>query len=181
MDKVNMTVAIIPVSCRAVEAVERKVRNLDLSAEADALTGSNTLHALICHACLQMGLEMGWSPTTAGLVQSSFFYGFLLMQLPGGILSSRFGGAFVLPRGIALWSAATAAIPFVVGSMPALCVTRSVMGMGEATAPSSIVDMITRVVPPAKRASSVSFAYGGLHVGTLVSCSSCMQKSLRHE
>jgi MFS family permease len=100
--------------------------------------------------------------------QSSFFYGFLLMQLPGGILSSRFGGAFVLPRGIALWSAATAAIPFVVGSMPALCVTRSVMGMGEATAPSSIVDMITRVVPPAKRASSVSFAYGGLHVGTLV-------------
>jgi ACS family sodium-dependent inorganic phosphate cotransporter len=59
-------------------------------------------------AVVPIGLELGWSPTVAGLVQSSFFYGFLLMQLPGGILSSRFGGAFVLPRGVALWSAATA-------------------------------------------------------------------------
>ncbi|KAL6759711.1 major facilitator superfamily domain-containing protein [Haematococcus lacustris] len=119
-------------------------------------------------AVIPMGLEMGWSSTTAGLVQSSFFWGFLLMQLPASILSSRFGGSNVLPKGLAVWSGATALIPFVAGSMPGLCLTRALMGAGEAVAPSAIVDMISRTVPPAKRASAVSFAYGGLHAGSLV-------------
>lgn len=119
-------------------------------------------------AVIPMAMTYGWTPTVAGLVQSAFFYGFLLMQLPGGYLSTRLGGAYVLPRGLALWSGATAAIPLVAGSLPALCTTRAIMGVGEAVAPSSIIDMITRTVPAKERASAVSFAFGGLHLGSIV-------------
>jgi len=119
-------------------------------------------------AIIPIGASFGWSPTVAGLVQSAFFYGFLAMQVPGGLLSVRMGGRNVLPRGLAVWSTATALIPLVAGNMTALCATRAVMGAGEAVAPSSIIDMISRSVPAAERASAVSFAFAGLHVGSII-------------
>jgi len=127
MDKVNMTVAIIPIA-----------------------------------------QELGWSSTVAGLVQSSFFWGFLLAQVPGGYFCSSIGGRRMLPPSVALWSTATVVVPFMVTSMPALCATRSVMGLGEAMAPSAIVDMIARTVPKEQRAGAVSTAFAGLHVGSIL-------------
>lgn len=40
----------------------------------------------------------------AGIVQSSFFWGYLLSQIPGGYAASLFGGRTVLPAGVGLWS-----------------------------------------------------------------------------
>lgn len=119
-------------------------------------------------AIIPMSEQFGWSPSVAGLVQSAFFYGFLLAQVPGGYLASRVGGRKTLPAGLALWSAATAAVPFSAVSLSALCLTRATVGMGEAVAPTSIVDMIARVVPKEERATAVSTAFSGLHFGSLV-------------
>lgn len=69
-------------------------------------------------AIIPMAQDFGWSPTVAGLVQSSFFWGYMLSQIPGGYLSSRFGGRRTLPVGVGLWSAATAAVPFLAGTIP---------------------------------------------------------------
>jgi ACS family sodium-dependent inorganic phosphate cotransporter len=55
-------------------------------------------------AILAMSRDFGWSPTISGLVQSSFFYGYLLSQIPGGYASSLLGGRKVLPAGVAVWS-----------------------------------------------------------------------------
>jgi len=46
----------------------------------------------------------GWSPQTQRLVLSSFFVGYLLLQIVGGWLSDRFGGKVVLGWGVLLWS-----------------------------------------------------------------------------
>ena len=43
-------------------------------------------------------------PVAAGLVQSSFFYGYLLSQIPGGYAASLLGGRTVLPAGVFVWS-----------------------------------------------------------------------------
>jgi len=42
-----------------------------------------------------MSHQFGWNSTTAGLVQSSFFWGYALSQLPGGWLAKIFGGGLV--------------------------------------------------------------------------------------
>ena len=75
-------------------------------------------------AIIPMAEEFGWSSSVSRLIQSAFFYGFMLMQLPGGYLCSQLGGQRVLPAGLALWSAATAAVPFVAHSLPALLTSR---------------------------------------------------------
>ena len=69
-------------------------------------------------AIIPMAQDFGWSPTISGLVQSSFFYGYALTQIPGGYVTSRIGGRSVLPAGVSLWSAATAAVPLLAGTIP---------------------------------------------------------------
>jgi len=119
-------------------------------------------------AILPIAHEFGWSSTVSGLVQSSFFWGFLIAQMPGGSLSSRAGGSRMLPTAVGVWSAATALLPFAATSMSALCMSRVAVGLGEALAPSAIIDMLARTIPAEKRAGAVSTAFSGLHFGSII-------------
>jgi ACS family sodium-dependent inorganic phosphate cotransporter len=119
-------------------------------------------------AIIPMAQEFGWSPSVAGLVQSAFFWGYILSQLPGGYLTSKKGGRRIMPAGVAMWSVATAAVPLLAGTVPGLCISRAAVGLGEAVAPSSATDMVSRVVPPQQRSTAVSFVFGGLHVGSIL-------------
>lgn len=47
-------------------------------------------------AIIPMSHQFGWNSLVAGLVQSSFFWGYALSQLPGGWLAKIFGGRLVI-------------------------------------------------------------------------------------
>lgn len=72
-------------------------------AERYKLIGATSLAFVICNmdkvnlsvAIIPMSHQYGWNSSTAGLVQSSFFWGYALSQLPGGWLAKLFGGRFV--------------------------------------------------------------------------------------
>lgn len=119
-------------------------------------------------AIVPMAREFGWNASVAGLVQSAFFWGYALSQIPGGYLTSRIGGRTVLPGGVGLWSGATAMLPFLAGSLPGLCFSRAAVGLGEAMAPSAATDMVSRVIDNSERARAISFIFSGLHVGSLL-------------
>lgn len=138
--------------------------------------GATSVAFVICNmdkvnisvAIIPMAQDFGWSPTIAGLVQSSFFYGYLLSQIPGGYAASRLGGRTVLPAGVGLWSAATAAVPFLAATIPGMCVSRAAVGLGEGVAPSAAADLVARTIHPSERSRAISFIFGGLHVGSLL-------------
>ena len=69
-------------------------------------------------AIIQMSRDFGWNATVSGFVQSSFFAGYMATQIPGGYVVSKLGGRKVLPSGVTVWSAATAATPLLAGSLP---------------------------------------------------------------
>jgi ACS family sodium-dependent inorganic phosphate cotransporter len=119
-------------------------------------------------AIIPMAQDFGWSPSIAGLIQSAFFWGYILCQLPGGYLSSRYGGRRVMPAGVGMWSLSTAAVPLLASTVPGLCFSRAAVGLGEAVAPSAATDMVARIVPPEERSRAVSFVFGGLHVGSIL-------------
>jgi len=119
-------------------------------------------------AIIPMAQDFGWSPSVSGLVQSAFFWGYILSQLPGGYLTSKHGGRKVMPGGVAMWSVATAAVPLLATTVPGLCISRAAVGLGEAVAPSAATDMVSRVVPQNERSTAVSFVFGGLHVGSIL-------------
>ncbi|KAG1659650.1 hypothetical protein FOA52_007237 [Chlamydomonas sp. UWO 241] len=119
-------------------------------------------------AIVPMAMEFHWSPSVSGVVQSSFFYGYLLCQLPAGYLSSRFGGRTVLPVGVGLWSLATCCLPLLASTIPGLCLSRSLVGLGEAAAPAAAIDLVARLSPPSERSRTVSFIFTGLHFGSII-------------
>ena len=122
-------------------------------------------------AIIPMAKEMGWSVGQAGLLQSAFFYGFALSQLPGGYLATRFGGARMLPIGVFLWSAATCAVPFLADDPNALFVSRALVGLGEGVSPAAATDVIARSVPIAERSRAVAFVFNGFNVGSVLGLS----------
>ena len=67
-----------------------------------------------------------------GLILSSFFYGYLFTNIPGGWLASKYGGKWVLGIGI-LWTAIlTLLSPIAAKTSPYLLVVlRILMGLGE--------------------------------------------------
>lgn len=73
-------------------------------------------------AIIPMADDFGWSSTVSGLVQSSFFFGYMLTQIPGGYIIAKKGGRKILPLGVGLWSLATAAVPVMAGTMPGMAV-----------------------------------------------------------
>jgi MFS transporter, ACS family, solute carrier family 17 (sodium-dependent inorganic phosphate cotransporter), other len=119
-------------------------------------------------AIIPMAQDYGWSPTVAGLVQSSFFYGYFLSQLPGGSLTNAIGGRKTLPSGVALWSLATAGVPLLASTLPGLYLSRAAVGLGEGIAPAAATDMVARVICTEERSRAISFVFGGLHVGSLL-------------
>ena len=119
-------------------------------------------------AIIPMAHQFGWTATVSGLVQSAFFYGYMLCQLPGGYLSTRFSGSRMLPIGVGLWSIATYGLPAVGGSVPGLCASRSLVGLGEALAPAAVADVLAKTIPSKERSRAVVFVNAGLYVGTIL-------------
>ena len=122
-------------------------------------------------AIIPMAKDMGWSVSTAGVLQSAFFYGFALSQLPGGYLATRFGGAKMLPLGVFVWSAATAAVPFVAEDTKALFISRVLVGLGEGISPAAATDVIARSVPLSERSRAVAFVFNGFNIGSVLGLS----------
>ncbi|XP_010923100.1 probable anion transporter 1, chloroplastic isoform X2 [Elaeis guineensis] len=84
-------------------------------------------------AILPMSAEFNWNPATVGLIQSSFFWGYLLTQIAGGVWADTVGGKTVLGFGVVWWSIATALTPVAAKiGLPFLLVVRAFMGIGEA-------------------------------------------------
>ena len=52
-------------------------------------------------AIIPLAHAKGYSDVERGLILSSFFWGYLWLQLPGGLLADRFGGKRVLGAGVA--------------------------------------------------------------------------------
>lgn len=119
-------------------------------------------------AIIPMAEDLGWSLQTQGLVLSSFFAGYLLLQIVGGRLADRYGGKVILGAGVLLWSLFTILTPpaaFL--GIGILILARIAMGMGEAVTFPSIYSLYSRWLPLNERSRAVGFANSGIPLGTV--------------
>ncbi|KAK4342538.1 hypothetical protein RND71_038354 [Anisodus tanguticus] len=93
-----------------------------------------------------MSSEFHWSPTTVGLIQSSFFWGYLLTQIAGGIWADTV--------------AAKLGLPF-------LFVVRAFMGIGEGVAMPAMNNILSKWVPVSERSRSLALVYSGMYLGSV--------------
>lgn len=108
-------------------------------------------------AAIAMQEDLGWDEATKGIVLSSFFVGYVLLQVVAGTLANRFGGRIVLGAAVLWWSAFTALTPpAAAASFGLLIAARIALGLGEAAVFPGSINMIGRWVPAAQRSRAVA-------------------------
>lgn len=134
------------------------------------------LAAFVCYidrvnisvAILAMQDAFGWTETTKGLVLSAFFVGYMLFQVPSGLLASRVGGKVVLGMAVVWWSLFTLLTPAAAFlGLPALIGARILMGLGEAAMFPGAYSMYARWVPTSERSRAIGIGLSGIPLGTL--------------
>eukprot|EP00049_Salpingoeca_infusionum_P011253 m.193539 g.193539 ORF g.193539 m.193539 type:complete len:153 (-) comp14881_c0_seq6:3913-4371(-) len=82
-------------------------------------------------AIVEMSDEFGWSNGKTTIVLSSFFYGYIVTQLPGGWLATRFGAKYVYGFGVLTTTVLTLLTPLAAKKLPLIIALRIVEGLGE--------------------------------------------------
>ena len=119
-------------------------------------------------AIVAMTQEFGWTKTTSGFVMSSFFIGYMLTQVPGGLLAGRFGGKWVLAGGVLFWSLFTALTPpAAYAGFAVLIAARIAMGMGEGVTFPSIYALFARWVPATHRSRAAGLVFSAIPLGVV--------------
>ena len=120
-------------------------------------------------AIIPMTEEQGWSPTVQGAVMSAFFVGYLLLQIPAGYLSDRFGGKWVLGLGVIFWSLFTLLTPIsAMLGLSVLFLCRFLMGVAESVTWPSIYALYSQWIHPDRRASAVGLMNSGIAGGSVI-------------
>ena len=120
-------------------------------------------------AIVPMSEENAWSPTVQGAVMSAFFLGYVVLQIPAGYLSDRFGGKWVLGLGVLFWSLFTLLTPASATlGIGMLLACRFFMGVAEAVTWPSIYSLYSRWVHPDRRASAVGLMNSGIAGGSVI-------------
>ncbi|GBP29673.1 Putative inorganic phosphate cotransporter [Eumeta japonica] len=110
-----------------------------------------------------------WSEATQGLLLSSFYYGYVLTHIPGGMLSEKFGGKWVLGLGLLSTAICTFITPVVTkwGGATALFALRVIEGFGEGPTMPALMCILSRWAPKAERARMGAIVFGGAQIGNI--------------
>jgi len=111
--------------------------------------------------------ELKWDEASLGIILSSFFLGYTLLQIPGGWLADRYGGKTVLACGVLWWSVFTMLTPLA-RSITAMVLVRTLMGIGEGVNFPSIQSVTTKWIPVAERSRVMGFTLSGISVGNII-------------
>ncbi|XP_053397623.1 sialin-like isoform X2 [Mercenaria mercenaria] len=113
--------------------------------------------------------EFSWSKTTQSMVLSSYYYDYLIMQIPGGWLAARFGGKHVIGISMTLSSALTILIPVLArASVHCVVIARALLGLCIGTTSPSICGLIGRWALPTERIRFLGMCWFGQNIGAVI-------------
>ncbi|KAJ8402712.1 hypothetical protein AAFF_G00363840 [Aldrovandia affinis] len=110
-----------------------------------------------------------WDSATQGWILGSFFYGYILTQMPGGYLARKHGAKWLLAFGILGTVIFTMLTPLA-AEMGAgyLIAVRVLEGIGEGVTFPAMHAMWASWAPPLERSRLLTISYTGAQLGTVV-------------
>ncbi|XP_034881438.1 solute carrier family 17 member 9 isoform X1 [Mirounga leonina] len=121
---------------------------------------------------VSMSQDFGWNKKEAGIVLSSFFWGYCLTQVVGGHLGDRIGGEKVILLSASAWGVITAATPLLarLGSAHLVFMTfsRILTGLLQGVYFPALTSLLSQKVKESERAFTYSAVGAGSQFGTLV-------------
>ncbi|WP_052342657.1 MFS transporter [Bacillus sp. EB01] len=119
------------------------------------------------YAVLAITEDLNLSASFTGLLLSSFFAGYAIMQLPGGWLADRFGARKVLIASVIVWSIFTG-LTGAAWSLASMVIIRFLFGIGEGGFQPSSSKIISQVFPEEMRARAMSIMLSSAGIIALI-------------
>jgi sugar phosphate permease len=111
--------------------------------------------------------EFGWNEQQFGLLASAFFVGYLLLGIPAGWMSDKWGGVKFLALGVFIWSLFTILTPLA-WSFASMLVIRFLLGVGEAVNFPSHTSVVSKWSPLHMRGRWQGLNMSGMAVGVMI-------------
>lgn len=108
---------------------------------------------------------VGVSQSSKGLILSTFYYGYVLSQIPGGWAAQSLGGRRILLLSFLTWSSLCALVPLDPNRVVILVISRLLVGVAQGFIFPSIHTILAQWVPPHERSRSVSLTTSGMYLG----------------
>lgn len=106
-----------------------------------------------------------------GYILSSFFYGYVITQIPFGILAKKYGALRFLGWGMLINSVFAFVVPVAAreGGVYGLCAVRFIQGLGEGPIVPCTHALLAKWIPPNERSRMGAAVYAGAQFGTIIS------------
>ena len=127
-----------------------------------------TMRANLSAAVVPMQKQYGWSNATQGIVLSSFFWGYILFQIPGALLSAKYGGKQVFGLGVFGTAVLTLLLPVCADRLWLLLVLRALMGFCESVTYPAMNALFIQWVPSTERSLHVALGNAGAYLGNAI-------------
>lgn len=118
-------------------------------------------------AKLQMATDLGLSETVYGVGAGIFFWGYLLVQIPGGLLVKRFGPRRVLPAILVIWGVISAGT-FLIKTPSQFYAIRFLLGVAEGGFFPGVVFYFNQWFPSTRQGKIMAILFLAMPVGVLV-------------
>lgn len=113
--------------------------------------------------------EFDWSPYWQGIILASFYYGYIVTQVPGGLLAERYGSKWVFGCGVLTTSMLSILTPFAARrGIGALIVLRVIEGIGEGITYPAMFIMFVYWSTLKERSMLLAIACTGANIGSIV-------------
>ncbi|XP_017480484.1 PREDICTED: putative inorganic phosphate cotransporter, partial [Rhagoletis zephyria] len=114
--------------------------------------------------------EFSWNEKTKSLLLSSFFWGYVITQVPGGALARKFGGKTTLLFGVLICSILAVLTPICarIGDWQLVCALRVAQGLCQGMVFPSTHTLLSQWAPIEDRGHFTTYCYSGSQFGTVV-------------
>uniref|UniRef100_A0A8D8XYV4 Putative inorganic phosphate cotransporter n=1 Tax=Cacopsylla melanoneura TaxID=428564 RepID=A0A8D8XYV4_9HEMI len=115
-------------------------------------------------------VELPWDQTLRGTILSSFFWGYIVTQIPAGMMSEKWGAKWLLAGSMGFCGLCTLLTPLaaIQGGPVVMIITRVAQGLAQGFIFPSINAFMSKWAPPPERARLFSFAFSGCQFGNLI-------------
>ncbi|XP_021917270.1 vesicular glutamate transporter 2-like isoform X2 [Zootermopsis nevadensis] len=118
----------------------------------------------------QFKQDYPWSSEVQGLVLSSFFFGYIVTQIPGGWYATQIGGKKLFGIGVGVTALVSLLTPALASTnLYLLVLGRVVEGLFEGVTYPSIHAVWSHWAPPLERSRLATIAFSGSYFGTVIS------------
>ncbi|XP_037956117.1 putative inorganic phosphate cotransporter [Teleopsis dalmanni] len=114
--------------------------------------------------------EFDWDESIKSYLLSSFFWGYVITQVPGGYLSYKYGAKYTFLFGVLICSCLAVLTPFCaeIGDWPLLLVLRATQGICQGMIFPSTHTFLSKWSPIEERGRLVTCCYSGSQFGTVI-------------